>query len=552
MVEQLLSPGSLLTETDKSFLPAQFAESDAAIIGPTAKGKVNDPTVVTNYSEYLAKFGSTIEDPDNGKPYNFLTTISAQNYFNNGGTSLLVTRVASGSWNPATSSLDYDSGSVVFETLSDGEGQNSGTKGTKDNVKWEITSSNPNNGSFTFIVRRGDDTDNNKKVLESFNVSLDPEANNYIEKAIGNMVNVIKDDGEVNYIQPQGDYPNISRYIRVKEANFDEIYELNDDWKAIITGFSGESGSFVDGEGEVTEFGDFYENIDNTNQGGVEASDYDIAIGLLYNPDEFRYNIISTPGLVYSEHSSAMSVLASNTKNRGDAIYPLDLVKYETGLNAVISEAGNINNSYASTYWPWAQINDPAIGKSVWVPMSTLIPGAYKFNDRAGETWDAPAGITRGGLSIVRQVERKLTISQRDDLYQSNINPIATFPGVGICIYGNKTLQTEASALDRVNVRRLLIEIKGFVKRICDRLTFEPNSIATWNNFVNQVTPRLENIQQRNGLNAYRVIMDESLNTPDVEARNELHGAIYLQPTRTSEFIYIDFIIQPTGVEFAD
>jgi phage tail sheath protein FI len=156
----------------------------------------------------------------------------------------------------------------------------------------------------------------------------------------------------------------------------------------------------------------------------------------------------------------------------------------------------------------------------------------------------------RGGLGTVRQAERKLTQANRDTLYVGKVNPIATFPGRGVVVFGQKTLQTKASALDRVNVRRLLIELKSFISQIADTLVFEQNTAATRNNFLTQVNPYLESVQQRQGLFAFKVVMDGSNNTSDVIDRNELIGAIYIQPTKTAEFIYLDFNILPTGATF--
>jgi phage tail sheath protein FI len=174
----------------------------------------------------------------------------------------------------------------------------------------------------------------------------------------------------------------------------------------------------------------------------------------------------------------------------------------------------------------------------------------YAFNDKVAEPWFAPAGINRGGLGTVIRAERKLNSNDRDDLYQGKVNPIATFPSSGVVVYGQKTLQNKPSALDRVNVRRLLISLKSYISQVALNLVFEQNTVATRNNFLAQVNPYLESVQQRQGLYAFRVIMNESNNTADVIDRNELVGAIYLQPTKTAEFIYLDFNITPTGATF--
>jgi phage tail sheath protein FI len=240
----------------------------------------------------------------------------------------------------------------------------------------------------------------------------------------------------------------------------------------------------------------------------------------------------------------------NNTISRGDAIAVVDLVAYGTQINSVITQASSFDSSYAAAYWPWLQTIDPNTSETVWVPASTMIPGVYAFTDASSDPWFAPAGITRGGLGQVIRAERKLTTGNRDALYEANINPIATFPGNGVVVFGQKTLQKRASALDRINVRRLLIALKGYIGQIADGLVFEQNTAATRNNFLSQVNPYLESVQQRQGLYAFKVVMDETNNSADVIDRNELVGQIFLQPTRTAEFIVLDFNVLPTGASF--
>jgi phage tail sheath protein FI len=274
-------------------------------------------------------------------------------------------------------------------------------------------------------------------------------------------------------------------------------------------------------------------------------------IDLLSNQDDYKFNVLLAPGLFNSLHSSQVSTIITNTQGRGDSLFVLDLVTYGSTVTSVTSQAASRDTSYAASYWPWCQIQDPSSGKNVWVPASVLIAGVYAYNDRVAEPWFAPAGINRGGLGTVIRAEQKLPQSSRDTLYQGKVNPIATFPGTGTVVYGNKTLQTKASALDRVNVRRLLIALKSYIGQVANTLVFEQNTTATRNQFLAQVNPYLESVQQRQGLYAFRVVMDDSNNTPDVIDRNQLVGAIYLQPTKTAEFIYLNFNITPTGATFA-
>jgi phage tail sheath protein FI len=177
--------------------------------------------------------------------------------------------------------------------------------------------------------------------------------------------------------------------------------------------------------------------------------------------------------------------------------------------------------------------------------------GVLAFNDQVGAEWFAPAGLNRGGVPSVLRAERKLTQNDRDTLYNANVNPLATFPGNGVVVFGQKTLQKKSTALDRVNVRRLLIALKDFIGQVGNNLVFEQNTAVTRNRFLSQVNPYLDSVVQRQGLYAYKVVMDESNNTPDVVDRNILAGQIFLQPAKTAEFIVIDFNILPTGASFS-
>ena len=575
MAETLLSPGVLARENDQSQITQGPREFGAAIIGPAAKGPVEIPTLVTSFSEYTAVFGSTIESGSN--VYSYLTSVAANNYFQNGGRSLLVTRVTSGSFEPASSSL-METGSggptsglspFVLETISEGEIMNSDStegangaleSGSVDNLRWEIATANTSSGTFSLLIRRGDDNTNRKIVLESYsNLSLDPYSSNYISKVIGDIDHTLRSEGTDFYIQESGSYPNISRYVRVKQVNFNtpNYFDNNGIAKDAFTGSlpvvqSGSFGGAVGSNIPVGRPAKFYSNIDNNDTQGLLPGDYADAIALLSNVDEYKFNVISTPGLVnnLTNHAAQLTSLANNSLNRGDNIAVIDLVEYGSQVNTVIQEAAGFDNSYTATYWPWLQTVDPNTSELVYVPASTMIPGVYAFTDASSEPWFAPAGITRGGLGQVVRAERKLTASQRDTLYEANVNPIATFPQTGVVVFGQKTLQKRASALDRVNVRRLLIELKSYISQVADTLVFEQNTIATRNNFLSQVNPYLESVQQRQGLFAFRVIMDDTNNSPDVIDRNELVGQIFLQPTRTAEFIVLDFNVLPTGATF--
>jgi phage tail sheath protein FI len=464
-----------------------------------------------------------------------------------------------------------DSNVFTLETISQGtimnssgtEGANGAlTNGTRDNIRWEIQAPNTGSGTFSVIVRQGNDNSKSKSILEIFpNVSLDPKQSNYVARIIGDFTeNLIGAGTSDPYIQTTGSFRNASRFVRVKSVNLKTPDYFDNDGiaKAEYTGSipSAASGTFGNADGAIVAANqNYYQDVNNSDSQGVDSNsiaDYTDAFNLLANKDDYRYNILSAPGLIYSNgtHATPLNVGIQNVQGRGDAIFILDLENYGSTVTAATGTAASVDNSYAASYWPWLQLADPDSRQLVWVPASTLMPGVYAFNDKSAEAWFAPAGINRGGLSTVVQAERKLTQTNRDDLYTGKVNPIATFPGRGVVVFGQKTLQSQASALDRVNVRRLLIELKSYISQIADNLVFEQNTAATRNGFLAQVNPYLESVQQRQGLYAFKVVMDASNNGPDVIDRNQMVGAIYLQPTKTAEFIYLDFNILPTGAEF--
>jgi hypothetical protein len=698
MAETLISPGVLALENDNSFITQQPVTVGAAIIGPTVKGPVEVPTIVTSYSDYQNKFGTTFLS--GSQVYTYFTSIAAYNYFNNGGETLLVARVASGSFTsadstpigngnlattasvivtsaslanfvtptgsfsinginiavtgnivpsntpttiylssgsspantvtaiaaafnfsssvaPYNSSLQYivanvsASTSLVFNTTSSQIGtvfpaltlntytyvsgsvttnfsgatnvealslktitegiimnsscseDSSGSlsaSGSANNIRWSIQNSDTSSGTFSLLVRQGDDNTNTPIVLETWtNLSMDPTAPNYVARVIGNQYKQYSQAD--NQIEVLGDYPTNSRYIYVDSVLTPTTlyFDNNGNPKSQYTGSipTNQSGSFTSATGDLFYGGGalYYSSISAsaTNIQGISASNYSNMINLLANQDDYRFNVLLTPGLFAQTANlgaSQVTTAINNTQNRGDSIYVVDLVPFNSSINTVTTQANSKNTSYAASYWPWVQTIDPDSAQLVWVPASTMVGGVYAYNDSVSEPWFAPAGINRGGLGNVVRAEKKLSQANRDTLYINKVNPIATFPGTGVVVYGQKTLQTKASALDRVNVRRLLISLKSYISQVANNLVFEQNTIATRTSFLNQVNPYLESVQQRQGLYAFRVIMDSSNNTPDVIDRNQLVGQIYLQPTKTAEFIYLDFNILPTGATF--
>jgi hypothetical protein len=289
-------------------------------------------------------------------------------------------------------------------------------------------------------------------------------------------------------------------------------------------------------------------NLSNSLASGSVA--YGRAIAALSNADEFDINMVVTPGVIKRLHSSVATDILDMVEERSDCFYIMDANGFNDTISQAVTEAQSVDTNYAATYYPWVKTIDVNTNKLISVPPSVLLPGVFASNDRVAAEWFAPAGLNRGGLTGAVSVLNRLTQSEKDTLYEGKVNPIVQFPGQGIVVFGQKTLQDKPSALDRINVRRLLLTVRKYIASTSRYLVFEQNTAETRNRFLNIVNPYLEAIQQRQGLYAFKVVMDASNNTPDVIDRNIMKGAIYLQPTKTAEFIQIDFNILPTGAAF--
>jgi len=675
MSEVILSPGVFQIESDQSLYTQAPPALGAAIVGPTVGGRPFVPTYVTTYTQYLSLFGDIFKS--GSYYYEYFTSQAAREYFQNGGQSLLVTRIISGSagistyatsnvaaidtlinGTAATASLNltnavtaqhsasinglytlslsgssaieiysrltasaaysaisssvisasFTNPNVIFtaipkgttgnnyyvvsgstttiftggadiqsfqlETLTWGNQMNdaatpaavvSGSvtngalpSGSSQNVRWEVTNVNTgsNGGTFTIVVRRGDDNNSQKNILETWaNVSLDPQLPNFISRVIGDLkpeFNTIT--GQVDF---EGTYANQSLYVRVASVTTPNVDSLdnNGNFKTgsfastlPLVGSGSAFGGFAGGVADTNQPKLMNEFITTTNIQGFHPDDYNRAFLLLSNKDEYQFNVLMAPGAGLD--TAAGDDMIATCEGRGDAIAIVDAGDYGTTIVGATQNAAGQSSNYGATYYPWVQLFSSNLGKTVWCPPSTVIGGVLAFNDQVGAEWFAPAGLNRGGIPSVVRAERRLSQTDRDTLYTGNVNPLATFPGTGVCVWGQKTLQRKPTALDRVNVRRLLIALKDFIGGVARNLVFEQNTTVTRNRFLSQVNPYLESVVQRQGLFAYKVVMDDTNNTPDVIDRNQLVGQIYIQPTKTAEFIILNFNLTPTGAEF--
>ena len=534
-----------------------------------------------------------------------------------------------------------------FHTLGDGTLYNTKFKVGISNVKAAGEDGSTDYSVFTVTVRRFDDTDKRKVVLETFNnVNLDPASPNYIARVIGDRNVTIDINGKQT---ETGDYGNRSKYIRVEVsepgsfpisaapfghgAYTNTIYTTTNDATKVpavvfqtnstandtsspinFSGFDFETagvkidnsqylkpipvgagvGSNVDFSFDsqlsyemtgsassdmvkrqfVLAFQSGFDgmnpvikpalgtDISNDNTQGFNCSNaassgsiaYAKAIAAVSNPDDFDINMVVTPGIIRRLHPNVTTRVIDMVEARQDCFYIADFVGCVPNTDTISEatfQASQVDSNYAATYYPWVKTIIAPTNKLASIPPSVLLPAVFASNDRLAAEWFAPAGLNRGGIIGAVNVLNRLTHSERDTLYENKVNPIAAFPGQGIVAYGQKTLQDRASALDRINVRRLLITVKKFIASTSRFLVFEQNTSTTRTRFLNTVNPYLEAIQQRQGLYAFNVVMDETNNTPDVIDRNILAGQIFLQPAKTAEFIVIDFNILPTGASFS-
>mgnify|MGYP006366251441 CR=1 FL=1 len=603
----LFSPGVATREIDLSQRRLEIPAVGAAVVGPTVRGPAMVPTPVSTYSEYIRWFGDVFTSGSGAqeKLYKYLTTHTVEQYLKHGQI-CTVTRILAGNYQPAYSNVinssSYaalstpSSGSVTFAqnnmafklvALSDGDVLNSGANtaavsgsgrtgdesvngvllsGSQFNIRWEVNNVDPSRGTFNLLIRRGDDINNRKVVLESYeSISLDPNSSQYIARVIGDQSNTLRyDSSGMPYLDKSGSNVNRSRFVRVDYVS-NQLNYLNSNGSVRDVSLSGSlpaavSGTFGAGDdGNVVHPRAMYENIWNANTQGFHVGSssfgqaaYQDALDILSNKDQYDINLLFVPGLVdnLTNHSQIITRAINLCEDRGDMMLVLDSTSKGSTVGQAQIAAEGRNTNYAAAYYPWVQSPDPDLGRSVWTPPSVMVSAVYSFNDLVAHPWFAPAGLNRGVLDTVTQTERLMTQNDRDNLYTKSVNPLATFPREGICVWGQKTLQKKPSALDRINVRRLLIDAKRFVAYESKYILFDNNTIETRARFLERVEPYFRRVQNQQGLYDYRIIVDETNNTADVIDRNELRCQIYLKPAKSIEYIYVDFIILPTGALF--
>jgi len=584
---------------------------------------------------YITKVLGTSPSSEKGSVFPYLifgNSLTASVNFSTSITTSVVYTTATCTFTSSNSS-GYDHASTPW-VLSDGGVRilkfHHRSDGFKSNRDVKVAIANIKKGSdatsystFDVQVRAWNDLDRAPSIIEQYTgVTLNPEAPNYIAKVIGD-VYLTYDELQGKVIQ-NGDFPNVSNYIRVEVSapvstgtlqaqvvpnGYEAVYET-------IAGFSTyrlpAAVAINSNSSSLTYSGFDYSNADNLNylnpipfeavvgnntaftlpandnkfvlpfQGGNDGMNYvnikkvgaDIAtdgtnvfgfdlssagaagyvsykkaLDILSNNEEYKFDLMVLPGVIEQYHGAVTSYAQSTAEERTDCVYLRDLAGVNTPIAAAINVAAGLDSSYSAVYYPWVKVKDLGSSKDILVPPSVVVPEAYAYSDSVSAEWFAPAGLNRGILGVI-DTRVRLSKPERDALYQARINPIAKFPNTGVVIWGQKTLQVRDTALNRINVRRLLIALREYISDVAKFFVFENNTVETRNKLVNQIVPYMETVQARQGLYAFRVQIDENLNTNDVIDRNQLVGKIYVSPAKSIEFILLEFNITSTGAIF--
>ena len=506
----IVSPGAYSRERDFSLYAPQLGTSVFAVVGTATKGPFDELTLITDEGSLTATFGRA--------SVAHLGLMSAVHYLRR-GRQLYFIRVGT-----------Y----YVSLPLLAREVQDTGSLGTAIT----ITPTSPGSwvNALSVSITAG-------TVAGTYRITITETVAGiaYTVDRYDNLLLGAVNTASANYIETR--INGISDYISVSDT---EAYTtLNVGTYAFPVGTDGDPA----------------DNSDIIGSAGAPPVVPATGLQLLANPETLDVNIVAVPG-EYDRTVIAACITLCET--RGDCMYLATVPQGKTVQQAMDWHNGTgggageptaaLNSSYAALYYPWVQVYDGASDSDVWVPAEGLVAAVMAYTDYIAEPWFAPAGLNRARLFEVLDIEHSATQGERDQMYSygNSINPIVDFRGQGHVIWGQRTLQRAPTALDRINVRRLLLYLEKVIATSVRYLVMEPNDPATWQRFINLIDPLLRAVKSRRGLTDYRIICDETTNTPDRIARNEMLGKILLQPTRTAEMITIDFVLLPSGASFEE
>jgi hypothetical protein len=503
-----LSPGVYVRETDFSFYVKQISTSACGMVGIAERGPINKPTLVTSWEQFVRTFGGYITAG--------YLAYAARSFFDNGGSVLYVCRTAhySDATNRASLTAEAasaqinDRGTPGSPTLAV-RALNEGKWGEQLSVTIEDGTRFPAS-EFNLIVRH------KGEVVEVWkDLSMDEAAPNHAELVINEKSSWITVEDLDSVATGHNDRPRIG--TAVLAGGNDGLFELND----------------IDFTGDPSQ------------HTGMYAFDEIDALNILALPGVTTPEAIHA-GITYAEGRKDLLFIAETPMH----LEPLEAVDFRKGQGMYGHAA--FNSSYAALYYPWIEISDPVNGKRKLVPPTGAIAGCMARSDEKTYVWYAPAGIDRGRVFNALSVGYKTSRGERDVLYPEGVNVIAVFPDTGINIWGQRTLQSQPSALDRINVRRLMMYVEEAIADSSRFVVFEPNNPQTWRALIRLVNPFLQDIKEKGGFYDFAVQCDEETNPSAVTDRNEMVARIFVKPTKTAEFVELNFVLTATGGDFKE
>jgi phage tail sheath protein FI len=609
-----LSPGIYTREVDFSFYVKQISTSSCGMVGVAERGPINKPVLVTSWEQFINKFGSYLQAGylayaaraffDNGGSVlfvnriahltdptdrNTLTAVKAQVVLKDrrvataslvtgtvgtdriawrallpgaAGNGISIELVASGNDTPL--SVEVLGQAITVNLATDGVGDPVSTadqvvaavvgspyasalvtaETQETGVVQAAVSANLSGGMDamdTLKVRAADEgTWGERLSVQVEDGSLDPSgAFNLVVRHKGEVVEVFKDlsmdEAASNHVELVVN--ERSDFITVEDLGTASGLPLD---RPVIGVFD-----LSGGDDGLTGLDDADYSGDPSQHTGFYAFDEIDALNLIMVPGVTTAEVIHA-GITYAENRQDLMLLAEAPIH----LEPLEAVDFRKGHG--MYSHGAFNSSYAALYYPWIEINDPVTGKRKLVPPSGAVAGCYARSDKKTHVWYAPAGIDRGRVFNALSLGYKTSRGERDVLYPEGVNVIASFPDSGINIWGQKTLQSQPSALDRVNVRRLMMFIEEAIAESSRFVVFEPNNPQTWRALIRLINPFMQDIKDKGGLYDFAVQCDEETNTPAVIDRNELVARVFVKPTKTAEFIELNFVLTATGADFKE
>ncbi len=515
-----LSPGVYPRETDFSFYVKQISTSSAAMVGVAEKGPINKPTLVTSWEQFLKTFGGYINEG--------YLAYAARAFFDNGGSVLYVCRVAHYADPTDRNTLSGQKAATKLVSQMDLYLLNGDPDPLPPQEIYDVFAVNEGTWANRLEVR----IDNPDNILDEFtdlHVLLKGEV-------VETFSRVSSDEDSPDYIELRVN--GISDYITVHNTgNFTGDVGMG----------TPRAGTFAlsGGDNGLVDMADIDYIGDPSQRTGLFAFDEIDALNLLMVPGVTTVPVINA-GIGYAESRKDLLFIA----DAPPMLEPLDVVNFRKGQGTYTHAA--FNSSYAALYYPWLEISDPVTAQKKNIPPSGAVAGCCARTDQKTHVWWAPAGIDRGRIFNALTVAYKTSRGERDVLYPEGINTISVFPDTGINIWGQKTLQSQPSAVDRVNVRRLMMYIEEAISESSRFVVFEPNNPQTWRALGRLINPFLQDIKEKGGLYDYAFQCDEETNTPVVIDRNEMMARVFVKPTKTAEFIELNFILSGTGAVFSE